>query len=143
MAYPIPKWWQRVPWHLVLPAGAFVGFLVWLIFFAVRLAQAGGPAVVTWDQGADCGSITGWELASAPVTAAAPNPAPPTGGVSIPNSGSPFCGLAMSRTVTTTGVGPTRFWLRAVAGPTKSTESNSADAALPLAKPAGLTVSVP
>lgn len=108
----------------------------------VTKAMAGGPTVVSWDQGADCASITGWELVQAPITTAQPNPQPTAGsiGASIANTGTPPCGLAMTRTVTLAGVGPTRFWIRAVAGATKSIESNSADAALPLASPGQLRV---
>ena len=113
--------------------------------FLAAAAYAGGPVAVTWDQAADCASVSGWELLQAPITTANPNPQPTaaTIGASIQNSGTPPCGLAMTKTVTLAGVGLSRFWIRAVAGTVKSGESNSVDASLPLARPAGLSVAVP
>lgn len=139
---PRPASWAE------LAAAGFVGFLLGVMcsyVWGAGTAIAGGPTVVTWDQGADCGLVTGWELLVSPITAAQPNPQPSAApvGVTIANSGTPPCGLAMTRTVNVAGVGPSRFWLRAVAGPTKSGESNSVDASLPLARPAGLSVAVP
>lgn len=139
---PRPATWSE------LGAAIFVGFLLGLMvayLWGAGTAIAGGPTVVTWDQGADCASIGGWELLVAPITSAQPNPQPTAAavGVTIANTGTPPCGLAMTRTVNVAGVGPTRFWLRAVAGATKSKESNAVDASLPLAAPAGLSVAVP
>jgi hypothetical protein len=126
----------------------FVGFLsavgLILILGCPTLACAGGPRIVTWDQAADCASVQAWELLQAPITTANPNPVSTaaTLGVTIPNSGPP-CGLAMTRTVTVAGVGPTRFWIRAVAGTLRSDVSNPVDRSLPLAAPAGLSVVEP
>jgi len=78
--------------------------------------------------------------------AAQPNPQPTaaTFTVSIANQPPVVCGSAATTTAAVSGVGPTRFWLRAVLGSTaKSGESNSVDVTLPLARPAGLTVVVP
>ena len=113
--------------------------------YATGVAHAGGPTVVSWDQASDCASVQGWELLQAPITAANPNPQPTAAvvGVTIQNSGTPPCGLAMTRTVTLNGAGPTRFWLRAVAGAQRSVESNAVGAVLPLAPPTSLSVVVP
>lgn len=128
-----PRSWIELGWAFV------AGIAVAAVVFAAGVAFAGGPTMITWDQGSDCAAVTGWELVSVPITTSNPNPQPTGAGLSVPKDAS-GCGLAMSRTVTTTGVGPTRFWLRAVAGATKSAESNSVDASLPLGKPTGLTV---
>lgn len=139
MPYPKP-WYVRIDWPLWLLTVMCIG-LSWLI---VGLVLAGGPVAVTWDQGQDCGVVTGWELLQASVTTSQPNPQPTSAviGVSIPNTGTPPCGLAMTKTVTVSGIGPTRFWLRAVATAGKSGTSNQVDAALPFAAPSGLTVTV-
>jgi hypothetical protein len=125
--------------------GFIAGVLVTLTF-ACGVAYAGGNAVVTWDQAADCTSVTGWELLGAPITLAVPNPAPATASIqmSIANTAPVVCGFGATRTAAVSGVGPTRFWLRAVFGASlKSGESNSVDVSLPLGKPSGLTVVVP
>lgn len=141
-AAPRPASWEEL--GLVFFVGLSVGMaLMWLIA-GLTPAFAGGPVAVTWDQASDCPAVTGWELLQAPITTAQPNP--PVGsatlGASIANTGTPPCGLAMVKTVTVTGIGPTRFWLRGVAGTVKSADSNSVDASLPFAKP-GLTSVVP
>lgn len=143
MPYPEPKWWQQVPWVMIVTALAVVGFAGALVLFGARLAHAGGPAVVTWDQVADCVAVTSWELLAAPVTTANPNPLPGAATVAMTIPNTPPCGLAMSRTVTTSGVGPTKFWIRAVAGAFRSGESNSVEVALPLARPSGLGIALP
>lgn len=144
MTYTKPKWWQYLPWHVMVFGVGMLLALVGLIVFAVNLANAGGQVNLTWDQASDCSIVTGWEVLVAPITTANPNPQPTaaTIGVSIANTGTPPCGLAMTKTATVTaGVGPTRFWLRAVdGGSVKSKESNAVDASLPLGKPSGLTV---
>lgn len=121
--------------------------LALLVFFWwTGAAFAGGQATVRWDQGADCGQVVGWELLQAPVTATGPTPVPSmaTVGASIPNDGTPACGMAMQQTVTLVGIGPQRFWLRAVgANGVKSAESGSVDASLPLARPSGLSLAIP
>lgn len=139
---PRPASWFELGFAFLVGFGIGV---VLTVAFGAGVAHAGGGATVTWDQGADCSSVTGWELLAAPITTAQPNPQPTAAaiGASIQNTGTPPCGLAMSKAVTLSGVGPTRFWIRAVAGATKSGESNSVDVSLPLAKPAGLTVVVP
>lgn len=134
-----PASWKELTamFGLGLLVGLGLAMAVW-----PTCAFAGGPTVVSWNQDADCAAVTGWELLQAPITTTNPNPQPTAAvvGVTIPNTGTPPCGLAMTRTVTASGVGPTRFWLRALAGATKSGESNSVDASLPLGKPLGLTV---
>jgi hypothetical protein len=106
-----------------------------------KTVLAGGPVALTWNQATDCPSVVGWELLVAPISTANPNPPVTTAsvGVSFANNVPP-CGLSMSRTVNVSGVGQQRFWLRAVATASKSSESNSIDASLPLGKPDGLTV---
>lgn len=129
----------------------FVAFLLGMFAMGILtnlgigLAHAGGPVALTWNQATDCAEVTGWELLVAPVTTANPNPQPTSAvaGVSFAND-QPPCGLSMSRTVNVaSGVGPQRFWLRAVAGTTKSDVSNAVNASMPLGKPSGLTVVVP
>jgi hypothetical protein len=125
--------------------GMGVGVAVTVVF-AAGVAHAGGDARVTWDQATDCTSVTGWELLGAPITLAVPNPAPATASIqmSIANTAPVVCGFGATRTAAVSGVGPTRFWLRAVFGASlKSGESNSVDVSLPLGKPSGLTVVVP
>jgi len=127
------------PWKMSLALA--IGFAL-----ASSIADAGGTLALTWDQASDCASITGWELLVAPITAANPTPAPTSAIVraSIANTGAPTCGLAMTTRVTlTTGTGPQRFWLRAVAGADRSAESNTVDLSLPLARPSNLHLSLP
>jgi hypothetical protein len=138
---------RKNDWGELLAAGV-VGFLCGVAAscgsYGAGLAHAGGPTVVTWDQATDCASVQGWELLQAPITTANPNPQPTAAviGVTIANNAPP-CGLNMTRTVTLAGVGPTRFWLRAVASGGKSGVSNAVEASLPLAPPASLSVVVP
>lgn len=141
MPYRRP-WYMQVRWHLVLFPLLFATALGLVFFFAVRLANAGGPAVVTWNQPTDCPSITGWELAAAAITTAKPNPtfADATVQVSIANTAPLVCGLGASKTVNLNGVGSARYWLTSVAGTIKAGPSNSVDASLPLGKADGLTV---
>lgn len=136
---PRPASWGELATAFLL--GFAIG-VVLTVTFAAGVAHAGGPTVVAWNQSADCASVTGWELLAAPITTAQPNPQPSgaTVGVTIPNTGTPPCGLAMSRTVNLSGVGSYRYWLRALAGSTKSGESNAVEASQPLGKPDGLTV---
>lgn len=140
MPYPKPLY-ARIDWVLWLPV-LFLALVVLIFVVGTHVVFAGGDVKVTWDQASDCNVVTGWELLVAPVTTQQPNPQPSdaTVGVSIPK-GQPPCGLGMTKTATVTaGVGPQRFWLRAVAGATKSAESNAANASLPLAPPGQLTV---
>lgn len=149
MSYVKP-WWMH-PARLetaLLYVTTFVVGLIWFVIVGLSLATfvyAGGPVALTWDQANDCSVVTGWELLQASVTTAQPNPQPTSAviGVSIPNTGTPPCGLAMTRTVNVSGIGPTRFWLRAVAAAGKSGTSNNVDAALPFAPPTGLQIVVP
>lgn len=130
---------------LELAAAFTVGFTVACALLSASIAYAGGPVALTWNQASDCSEVTGWELLVAPITTANPNPQPTAAvvGVSFAND-QPPCGLNMTRTVTVaSGVGPQRFWLRALAGAVRSDVSNAVTASLPLGKPSGLTVVVP
>ena len=106
------------------------------VLVLVGVAHAGGPATVHFDQLADCGVVGGWELAYEKVVGAGTQPSATAAGVSIPK-GSLTCGANVAALVQTTGVGNTRFWLRAVdlTGTVKSVYSNSIDAPLPFASP--------
>lgn len=140
---PVRPWsWLELLWTFLFGLGIGV---VLTVVFAAGYAHAGGSAVVRWDQPADCTSVTGWEFLGAPITAAQPDPQPTvaTLQVSIANVAPVVCGFGASKTVTVAGVGPQRYWLRAVMGAVKSGESNSVDVTLPLARPSGLTVAVP
>lgn len=122
--------------------GLAVGAFLCVALLAVATA---GTVDVRWNQASDCAAITGWEVMVAPVTAANPNPSftSATVGVSIPTTGL-TCGLNMQKTnLALNAVGQTRFWLRAVAGTQRSSESNSVDVSVPLGPPSGLTVSAP
>lgn len=125
------SWWELIEAFML-------GALTSLVLLYPTPVWAGGPVVVTWDQAADCASVTGWELLVAPVTTVNPNPLPSaaTLGATIANTGTPACGMAMVKTATiTSGVGPQRFWIRAVGGAIKSVESNSVDASLSFTAP--------
>jgi hypothetical protein len=139
-----PHTWAELGWAFIAGIGTALFAYGLGVMFGAATAHAGGPTVVSWNQATDCASVTAWELLAAPITSANPNPQPTTAavGVTITNTGSP-CGLNMTRTVDVSGVGPMRFWLRAVAGSTRSGTSNAVDQSLPLGKPDGLTVSVP
>jgi hypothetical protein len=139
-----PHSWVELGWAFVAGIGVALCAYGFGLMVGATTAHAGGPAVLTWNQATDCGSVTAWELLAAPITQANPNPQPTaaTVGVTIANSGPP-CGLNMSRTVDVSGVGPMRFWLRAVAGSVRSGTSNAVDQSLPLGKPDGLQVVVP
>lgn len=127
--------------------GLICGIWAAVLFYGQGVAFAGGPVTLKWDQAGDCPTITSFDVLTAPITTAQPNP-PFSAAIvaaTFPNggSGAPPCGLAMQRTVSLSGVGTTRVWLRAVAGATKSAESNGVDSSFPLAAPSGLTVAVP
>lgn len=126
---------------LELAAAFTVGFTVACVLVSASVAFAGGPVALTWNQASDCSEVTGWELLVAPVTTANPNPQPTSAvvGVSFAND-QPPCGLNMTRTVNVSGVGPQRFWLRALAGSIRSDVSNAVDRSMPLGKPSGLVV---
>lgn len=143
MPYTKP-FWMRWEWTWWLPL-MFVAFVALIFVVGTRVVFAGGDVKLTWDQASDCSVVTGWELLVAPITQQQPNPQPVDAqiGVSIPK-GQPPCGLAMQKTATiTSGVGPQRFWIRAVAGATKSGESGNVDASMPLGKPSGFQLVVP
>lgn len=134
-----PDWIDALAWGLIALFAA-AGFAL----FVIGIAEA-GTVDVKWNQTADCTAITGWELLVAPITTAQPNPpvTSATVGVSIPTTGL-TCGLNMQKLgQAVNGVGQTRFWMRAVAGTTRSAESNSVDVSVPLAPPSGLQVVVP
>lgn len=144
MPPPIRPAWEAVVLFLL---GVLVG-AVSMGLLRPACAQAAGPVTLTWNQPSDCEAVTGWELLVAPITTTQPNPDPTaaTLGASIATSDTPPCGSGMTRTLATlTGasVGPTRFWLRAVAGAIRSDASAGVDAGVPLGKPTGLTVVFP
>ena len=131
---------------IMLAIGCAIGLVAgWLLALGVGSAHAGGTGVLTWNQPADCASVTGWDLLAAPITAAQPNPQPTHATVQTTISNGPpvICGPTATRTTLVSGVGPTRFWLRARNGLVTSGESNAVDVSLPLARPASLTLVVP
>lgn len=136
---PRPASWRE------LMVAFLLGMLAMGVLTNVGVALAGGPVALTWNQASDCSEVTGWELLVAPITTANPNPQPTAAvvGVSFAND-QPPCGLNMTRTVNVaSGVGPQRFWLRALAGAVKSDVSNAVNASMPLSKPTGLQLVVP
>lgn len=140
---PRPASWGELATAFVV--GVAVTVLAFVLFYPTCVL-AGGAVDVTWSQSADCAIVTGWDVLIAPITTQQPNPQPTAAaiGVSIANTGTPACGLNMQKRVTVSdGVGPTRFWIRAVAPQAFSKPSNPADASVPLAPPAGLSIAVP
>ena len=114
---------------LAMAAGAFT-----VLLLAAQFVHASGGMQAQFDQLADCPFIAGWEVAYEPVSAGGTVPGTGALGASFPNSGT--CGPNTQGAFQATGVGPHRFWLRAVAGDgTLSPYSNSLDVTIPFAAP--------
>ena len=115
-----------------------------LILFLLlpTLALASGPQVIRARQDADCGVIASYELAWQDVVGAGAEPG--TGAAFLSFSPpTPFvCPADVVTTQPITGIGPRRFWMRAIMadGTTRSTWSNAVEASVPFSRPVLVSV---
>jgi hypothetical protein len=108
------------------------------IVFALSCScLASGPAQVVFRQDSDCSAITQYELAYEPVANAGTQPDAKATVVTVALPTGFACGKEFTTLVNVTGVGSTRFWLRAdtADAATVSAWSNSIDANVPVAAP--------
>lgn len=112
-----------------------------LLLFTPDRAWGSGPRRLVFNQPADCTFVARWETAYEPTGTAGTLPSSAAAKVLVENAAPVVCGPGITAVSGFLGVGPTRFWLRAIAtdGST-SAWSNSVDAPLPFAAPALVSV---
>lgn len=122
-----------------LLAGAVV------LIAAGSVSHAASSATFTVRQDSDCVAVASFDMLSAPITTAQPNPGPSDATVLASFANTPVCanGIAFSRTVPVVlAAGQVRFWMRNVASDgTLSGVSNSLDRSVPPSRPVAVDVS--